>query len=44
MLYLAIEWINDPVGFKVTWTNIDGAGPVTREYRYEGSTFVERKK
>ncbi|PHP91004.1 hypothetical protein CFB52_000090 [Burkholderia sp. AU18528] len=42
--YLAIEWINDPVGFKVSWTNIDDAGPATREYRYDGRAFVERKK
>ncbi|MBN3732598.1 hypothetical protein [Burkholderia sp. Tr-20390] len=42
--WLAIEWLDDPLGFKVTWTNIDDAGPATREYRYNGSTFVQSKK
>ncbi|MPV60922.1 hypothetical protein CFB46_04185 [Burkholderia sp. HI2761] len=42
--YLAIEWIDDPMGFKVSWTNIDDAGPATREYRYDGRAFVERKR
>ncbi|KKL35479.1 hypothetical protein WR30_17350 [Burkholderia contaminans FFH2055] len=42
--WLAIEWLDDPPGFKVTWTNIDDAGPATREYRYNGSTFVQSKK
>lgn len=42
--YLAIEWIDDAAGFKVTWTNIDDSGPATREYRYDGRAFVERTK
>ncbi|WP_322082191.1 hypothetical protein [Burkholderia sp. BCC1972] len=42
--YLAIEWITDPAGFEVSWTNIDDAGPATREYRYDGSTFVQTRK
>lgn len=39
----AIEWVENPFGFKITWTNIDDAGNATREYRYNGSTFVQRK-
>ncbi|WP_176317803.1 hypothetical protein [Burkholderia vietnamiensis] len=42
--YLAIEWLDGSPGFKIAWTNIDDAGPATREYRYNGSTFVESKK
>ncbi|NTY41444.1 hypothetical protein [Burkholderia diffusa] len=41
--WLAIEWVENPVGFKITWTNIDDAGPATREYRYNGNTFVQSK-
>lgn len=42
--WLAIEWLDNPLGFKVTWTNIDDAGPAAREYRYNGSTFTQTKK
>ncbi len=42
--YLAIQWLDGSPGFKIAWTNIDDAGPATREYRYNGSTFVESKK
>ncbi|MDN7933913.1 hypothetical protein QZM52_21735 [Burkholderia metallica] len=41
--WLAIEWLENPVGFKITWTNIDDAGNATREYRYNGSTFTRSK-
>ncbi|HDR9341433.1 hypothetical protein LGN13_02830 [Burkholderia multivorans] len=41
--WLAIEWIDNPLGFKITWTNIDDAGNATREYRYNGSTFSRSK-
>ncbi|RQZ15780.1 hypothetical protein DIE14_33360 [Burkholderia sp. Bp9017] len=42
--YRAIEWRDDPPGFRIAWTYIGHAGPVTREYRYDGTTFVERGK
>lgn len=41
--WLAIEWLHESLGFKVTWTNIDDAGPATREYRYNGSTFARSR-
>ncbi|WP_202755643.1 hypothetical protein [Burkholderia cenocepacia] len=41
--WLAIEWIENPFGFKITWTNIDDAGNATREYRYNGNTFARSK-
>nr|WP_175803153.1 hypothetical protein [Burkholderia anthina] len=42
--YGAIEWRDDPPGFRIAWTYIGHAGPATREYRYDGTTFVERGK
>ncbi|WDD91085.1 hypothetical protein Bsp3421_000979 [Burkholderia sp. FERM BP-3421] len=42
--YLAIEWLDDSAGFKISWTNIDDSGPATREYRYNGNTFVENRR
>ncbi|AOI94090.1 hypothetical protein WS58_16425 [Burkholderia pseudomultivorans] len=41
--WLAIEWIENPLGLKITWTNIDDAGNATREYRYNGRTFIRSK-
>ncbi len=41
--WLAIEWIENPLGLKIAWTNIDDAGNATREYRYNGSTFMRSK-
>ncbi|AXK61577.1 hypothetical protein [Burkholderia sp. IDO3] len=42
--YGAIAWRDDPPGFGIAWTYIGHAGPATREYRYDGATFVERGK
>ena len=41
--WLAIEWIDNPLGFKINWSFIDETAHVTREYRYNGSTFVQSK-
>ncbi|KEZ01522.1 hypothetical protein GQ57_34535 [Burkholderia sp. MSh2] len=42
--WLAIEWLDDPLGFKINWSFIDETAHVTRQYRYNGSTFVQSKK
>ncbi len=42
--WLAIEWLDDPLGFKINWSFIDQTAHVTREYRYNGSTFTQTKK
>lgn len=42
--YRAIEWLDHPPGFRIAWTFIGDAGPTTREYRYNGTTFVEHAK
>lgn len=41
--YSAIEWTDNPAGFKVTWINRNDDPPV-RTYLYEDGTFVDATK